>query len=336
MLVEGISIAPALKAAWQAAVDSPVIAPAQLDELVATYRAHPPSATVDAVDDQRLGDALWASVLMARAAFVVPEATLPLCDDLAADFLDGIPFVFAARTLGAESRERLAAPRTLPAELVPHLWSLIEGGVDAAVITPRVAALGAAHPVSLRDASARTMREFPGFDEFRARPPMPRMTMQRLDGFVAGSLGQDLRRLIVDNGYDIEVLDPELVMGYHPELDGPNRYILQTHEVWHLVAGYSTSPGHEVAISGFQLAQFGHPYSRDFLAAIVALTTFTAPAAACFVIQLALEGWRHGRQTRPLTLVDWDERFDEPIDAIRASEGIETYRSLIADTPMGA
>jgi len=333
MLVEGTSVDVTLKAAWQAAVDSPAISPAQLDELVATYRAHPPTATVDAVDDQRLGDALWASALMARAAFVVPAATLPLYDDLAAQFLDGIPFVFAARTLGDESRRRLATPERLPAELVPHLWSLIEGGVDAAVITPRVAALGAAHPVALRDASARAMREFPGFDEFTARPPMPRMTMSRLASFASGSLGEALHRLIVDNGYDIEVLDPELVRGYHPELDGPNRYILQTHEVWHLVAGYSTSPGHEVAISGFQLAQFGHPYSRDFLAAIAALTTFTTPAAACFLLQLALEGWRHGRRTPPLTLVDWDERFDESVESIRQREGIETYQSLIPDMP---
>jgi len=333
MLVGATSVDVTLAAAFEAAVDSPEISPAQLDALVAAYRAQAPAATRDAVDDQRLGDALWASALMARAAFVVPAATLPLYDDLAAQFLDGIPFVFTARRLGEEARRRLATPGRLPAALAPHLWAVIEGGVDAASITPRVAALGAAHPLALRDASARAMREFPGFDEFAARPPMPRMTMSRLAAFAADSLGGALHRLIVDNGYDIEVLDPELVAGYHPELDGPNRYILQTHEVWHLVAGYSTSPGHEVAISGFQLAQFGHPYSRDFLAAITALTTFTAPAAACFVIQLALEGWRHGRATPPLTLVPWDERFDDSLEAIRQREGIETYRSLIPDLP---
>jgi ubiquinone biosynthesis protein Coq4 len=336
MLVEQTIVDDALKAAWEAVVDSPEPTPAQLAGLVETYRRVGPPVAAEAVDDQRLGDALWASVLMARVAFAAPEAGLPVYDDLAADFLEGIPLVFGTRALGPEARRRLAAPATLAAELRPFLWAVIEGGVDPAQITPRIAALGAAHPQPLRDAFARAMREHPGFDEFRTRPAMPRLTLERLAASAPDSLGQALHRLIVDNGYDIEVLDPETVAGYHPELDGPNRYILQTHEVWHLVAGYSTSPGHEVAISGFQLAQFGHPYSRDFLAAIVALTTFTAPAAACFVIQLALEGWRHGRQTRPLTLVDWDERFDDPVDTIRTSEGIEVYRSLIPDVPLPA
>jgi ubiquinone biosynthesis protein Coq4 len=332
MLLQETSVGTDLKAAWEDAVNAPEIGPARLEALVERYRREGP-ALGEAVDDQRLGDALWASVLMARVAFALPEAGMALYDDLASDFLDGVPFVFGARTLSDDTRRRLATPASMPAELVPALWSLVEGGVDPATITPRVAALGIAHPVALREASARAMRQYPGFDDFRRRPPMPRMTMERLAAFTPGSLGADLHRLIVDNGYDIEVLDPETITGYHPELDGPNRYILQTHEVWHLVAGYSTSPGHEVAISGFQLAQFGHPYSRDFLAAIVALTTFTTPAAACFVIQLALEGWRHGRRTPPLTLVDWDGRFEESIDTIRASEGIETYQSLIPDLP---
>ena len=243
MLVQETLVDAQLKASWEAAVDAPEVTPARLEELVATFRRLGPAAG-EAVDDQRLGDALWASVLMARVAFALPEAAMVLYDDLAADFLDGVPFLFTRRALSDDTRRRLAVPATMTSDLVPALWSLVEGGVDPATITPRVAALGIAHPMTLRDASARAMRQYPGFDEFASRPPMARMTMQRLAAFGPGSLGSDLHRLIVDNGYDIEVLDPETITGYHPVLDGPNRYILQTHEVWHLVAGYSTSPSH--------------------------------------------------------------------------------------------
>lgn len=333
MLLQPTSIDGRLRAAWEAAVNASEVTADDVGVLVDAYRQCGPVPARDSVDDAKLGDALWASVVLARVAFVLPAAGLAVYDALAADFLDGAPFAFSTRVLGADAARALREPGSLAPELLPALWPLIEGGVDPAQITPAVAALGAAHPLPLRDAFARAMRAHPGFDRFRARAPLPRLTLERIAPCPTGSLGHTLYRLIVDNGFDLEVLDPELVGGYHPELDDVNRYILQAHEIWHLVAGYSTSAGHEVAISGFQLAQFGHPYSRDFLAAIVALTTFTAPAAACLVIQLALEGWRHGRQTPPLTLVDWDRLWDEPIDRIRDREAIVPYRSLLPDLP---
>ena len=39
---------------------------------------------------------------------------------------------------------------------------------------------------------------------------------------------------------------------------------------------------------------------------------------ACFVFQLALEGWRHGRRTPPLTLVDWRRSVADTVYTIRA------------------
>ena len=333
MLLEPIAIAADLRAAWEAGVNEPRLEPADIAALVAAFRAAPPTPAAEAVDDEKLADALWASLVMARVAFVLPEAGMAAYDRLAELFLDGVPLAFTGRELGAPLARLLATPARMAPELPTALWELIAGGVDPASITPRVAALGGNHPLPLRDACARAMRQHPGYDEFRRRPPMARLTMDHLTARAAGSLGETLHRLIVDNGYDLDVLDPATVAGYHPELDDPNRYILQTHEIWHLVAGYSTSPGHEVAISGFQLAQFGHPYSRDFLAAIVALTTFTAPVTACFVLQLALEGWRHGRQSPPLTLVDWHRSLDDSLTEIRQREGIAPYQSLIPDQP---
>ena len=61
------------------------------------------------------------------------------------------------------------------------------------------------------------------------------------------------------------------------------------------------------------------------------LSAMINPLAASFFLQLTLEGWRHGRNTPPLTLVDWYDRWDESVDDIRASEGIEAFRSVIPD-----
>ena len=64
------------------------------------------------------------------------------------------------------------------------------------------------------------------------------------------------------------------------------------------------------------------------------LATFTNPAGTPFFLQLTYEGWRHGRNTPPLTLVDWYELWDESIDEIRDKVGIAPYKSLIPDMPL--
>ena len=212
MLLESIAIDPRLKAGWEAAVNGPRLSPPDVAELVSVFRQHPPTPAADAVDDERLADALWASVVTARVAFALPEAGLAAYDRLAELFLDGLPLAFSARALGAAVERALADPARLNPELLPALWAVIEGGVGAD-ITPRVAALGAAHPPALRDAalSVRPGITSPGALEFldeaeqlaRAADPqreyidviLPRKVQLAADYAARASLGGDLRVL---------------------------------------------------------------------------------------------------------------------------------------------
>ena len=118
MLLESIAIDPRLKAGWEAAVNGPRLSPPDVAELVSVFRQHPPTPAADAVDDERLADALWASVVTARVAFALPEAGLAAYDRLAELFLDGLPLAFSARARGAaRQRMRGAAGRLAPAPL---------------------------------------------------------------------------------------------------------------------------------------------------------------------------------------------------------------------------
>lgn len=60
-----------------------------------------------------------------------------------------------------------------------------------------------------------------------------------------------------------------------PPLDYLNARILQVHGVWRLVGGYHATGLHEIAISAFRLAQFGHACS----ASVLAVTLASASAA---------------------------------------------------------
>jgi ubiquinone biosynthesis protein Coq4 len=137
--------------------------------------------------------------------------------------------------------------------------------------------------------------------------------------------------MLVENGYDLEVLDREAIgLGeLPPALRYLNTRILQMHDVWHLVAGYSTSASHEIAISAFQLAQFGHNYSAHFLAVVSALTHLQRPEGFGVIALLVAEAWRHGRATPPLMAIAWEQEWSRSIEEIRAAYGIPAYESVL-------
>jgi ubiquinone biosynthesis protein Coq4 len=255
---------------------------------------------------------------------------------MAERWLGGTFMRFDGPPVGDDTLARLGSPAALPPDLPALLWQLAEDGIDGPTVTQRIAAFGAAYPPAHRDACARAMETHTGWQELIRKTPMPRTQLGDVADCAPGTLGHTFHRLIVENGFDIEVLDPDSVVGYHPVIDPTNRRILQTHEILHLIAGYSTSALHEVAISGFQLAQFGHGYSRDFLATAFTITTLTIPVVAPVFLQVTLEGWRHGRQTPPLLLVDWDALWTEPMDAIRQRHGVRPFASALPDIPMPA
>ena len=101
-----------------------------------------------------------------------------------------------------------------------------------------------------------------------------------------------MHSFVVDNGFDLEVLDRDaLGLADLPyPLDYLNVRILQCHDIWHLVADHKTSGLHEVSISGFQMAQFGHQYSSMFLGMVLAKVAFTQPDAVAFTLDTILTG----------------------------------------------
>ena len=302
---------------------------------------------------------LWIAVLFARVGFISPEATLAVHDCLADGWLHGKatrnllsvdwedrwdqPLERVRADLGivapppADGARRAAAlallqaPGRLPAQLPDMFWDMVGSVVDPATITPRIAAFGITYDDTLKDACSRAILLHDGQEEIAAQPWPPRVDIDSLSGHPPNTLGHAYYHLIVDNGFDPEVLNPDHVTGFHPGLDGTNRRILQTHEVWHLVAGYSTSPLHETAISSFQLAQFAHNYSAIFLATTFMLLLFSVPMFADPIMQVMSEGWRHGRRTPPLMIIDWWALWPRSIDDIRAEYGITPFQSVIPD-----
>jgi ubiquinone biosynthesis protein Coq4 len=212
-------------------------------------------------------------------------------------------------------------------------WNVIDGppeGYDALTITVAVAALaGALHP-SFEQIAEKHARNHPGARKALTSAVPGHTDIEALSHCPENSLGRLLHKMIVENGYDPEVLDRESIqLSSMPHtLHYLNARILQMHDVWHLVAGYTTNSSNEIAISAFQLAQFGHNYSAMFLAAVTTMSTVKEPRGFTILMQIIMEAWQHGRETPVMMDIEWENEWNSSLESIRAKYSIPVYQSV--------
>lgn len=299
----------ATKATYRAIVEKPALDLASLHNLATQLKAAPQPEL-----------ALQLSAQLMRAALV--PATLPATyDAVVAGWLDESAPTRKAPLAGT-------AP-TLSPEFWAHFWRVVGAGgtLGAKGITEAVVALSALVGVQALASNESAALSYAGVKEAVQHPSLPILDIHTLASSPAGSLGAAFYRLILDNGFDVEVLQREqLALTSLPiALRYTNTRILQTHDLWHLVAGYDTTALHEVGITAFQLAQFGHSYSAMFLPVTVASVATNAPPGLPIFLDTIADGWRHGRTTPPMLLVPWEQLWSQSIEEIRARYGIAPF-----------
>lgn len=269
-------------------------------------------------------DRVKLAAALAHTAFLAPDETGVIYDALAEGWR-GSP-------VKAEPIATLDRAPEPPADgLWDAYWSVVEdaaaGKLDAIAITVRTVELGGMSPEKTVERVAEMSYLYPGIAE-SVSAEMPRMvTMETLNATPEGSLGQEFRSVIVDNEFDLEVLDRNaigLAALPHP-LDYLNTRILQAHDLWHITAGYETTSLHEIALSAFQMSQFGHNYSAQFLS-VVASVGSQAPGYGYQILMDSItSAWVHGRETPPLMAVDWEAEWHKPVAQVRTEQGISAY-----------
>lgn len=273
-----------------------------------------------AAREEMLGALTWV-------AFSCPGATDPVYDLIATTWLDvadaPIPEI-----------EPGIAEAPLGAAFWDAYWQVIAGaeeGYDASTITAAVASLGGALDECFGEIAEELARQHPGADKPTGKNVPGLIDVPGLASCPEQSLGKRLYDLLTINGFDAEVLDRNAIMlgELPPALRYLNTRILQMHDVWHLVGGYTTDAMHEVAISAFQLAQFGHNYSSMFLAAAGRMTHERNAAGFGIFFQTVAEAWLHGRENPSFMAIEWEELFDLPVEEIRSRYGITAYRSRV-------
>jgi ubiquinone biosynthesis protein Coq4 len=283
--------------------------------LGARLKANPQPADLKALA------ALWL-----HAAVAAPESAPGVYDAAAEGYL-GEPV--GAKPVPTDTSQ---PPEPIPTAFWAGLRGLLDEprpGLEAINLTGRTAALAGLISPHVQARVGRAALAYPGVPAAVAQGYPRKFTLAALARCPAESLGGQFHALIVDNGFDLEVLDRE-TLGLDrmpPPLDYLNARILQCHDLWHIVGGYRTTALHEVAISAFQLAQFGHHYSSMFLGMVLTRIAFERPEGGAILLPTILTAWAHGRRTPPLLGVDWEAVWSRPLPDVRTSLGVTPYAS---------
>jgi ubiquinone biosynthesis protein Coq4 len=285
---------------------------------------------------------LTAAVLMAHAAFVQPERQIAVFDAIANAWLDQEKQPDRAASL-RHQLSWLSTPAVIEEWQTPRavwdaFWSVVDaepgtqsnaGSKDNALdFTGRVVVIGMNYDAELLMRCERAHYLHEDVRKLLAQPEV-RMTTDDLRNWPRDSLGTNLLDMLTSKGYDLEVINPDDVMlpPVFAAQNRTNRRILQLHDVWHLVGGFGFTAQGEVAISGFQLAQFGQNYSTRFLAATTTMMCLRPVVDIDQFISLIAEGWRHGRRAPPLMSVEWHKMLGRSIADLRAEMHFAPFKS---------
>ena len=302
----------------------------QLDHLSfeqAAQRPIPFDLALELTKAAKAGDRdarLALAAALAGAAFAAPERSGTLYDAIAHGWL-GVPV--DAAPLSVADKALLPLTRAFWSAF----WDLFDAraSLDAGGVTMRVAALGGLVSPDFQQRAADASRAYPGVSDIDSSHVPARVQLDDLAACPPGSLGNAFYRLIVDNKFDLEVLDRDALAlsGLTPPLNYLNTRILQAHDLWHLVGGYDVTKLHEIAISAFQLAQFGHSYSAMFLAFVMTAAAHGEPAGFPLAMDTIVSAWKHGRETPPMMRIAWEDVWQRSAQSIRDEYGIAPYSS---------
>jgi ubiquinone biosynthesis protein COQ4 len=154
-------------------------------------------------------------------------------------------------------------------------------------------------------------------------------SLEQVKGYARGTLGGEWLDFMVENG-----LVERLALGYrelHEELEAAGKLdnmpevmkykVLrgyQTHDIHHVLTGYTATPLGELALQAFQLAQQDYPYSAMTLATVLGHATLVDPLLIKPAMDAITDGWAYGRQARSIQFVAFENMLGRPLTEVRA------------------
>jgi ubiquinone biosynthesis protein Coq4 len=148
----------------------------------------------------------------------------------------------------------------------------------------------------------------------------PEFDLDELVQYPRGSLGYTYARVMKHLGYQAHFY------GDRPSIEEETDYVTmrvrKTHDIHHIVTGFSMKVPGELGVIAVTALQYGYPAFMTLDLGAIALSMMRVEGWADEVYSVEA-GWKVARQAKPLMGVRWEEGLDKPLDVWRKELNIE-------------
>jgi ubiquinone biosynthesis protein COQ4 len=155
-----------------------------------------------------------------------------------------------------------------------------------------------------------------------------------------GSLGHTYATVLEAMGYDINFFPkPEFYSSLETDADYVNYRVYATHDIHHILTGFSLDNFGELGVISLSVAQFSHPglAFTDLMALLLSWFHSDTPIDQLETLQeqartvgyafgMISRGFEMAASASPLFPVLWEERMGQNLEELRAELGIEPVR----------
>lgn len=172
----------------------------------------------------------------------------------------------------------------------------------------------------------------------------PPFSLANLADCAPGTLGAAWRAHMVDNGLAEKLADGYAALtadfestGKLARLPAVLKYKVlrgyQTHDLHHVLTGYTTHPTNELALQAFGLAQSNYPYAAMTLSVIMGHATLVDPWLMQPAMDAITDGWALGRRAKSIQFIDFENQIHRPLADIRAEYGLVREVPFMPEMP---
>lgn len=152
-----------------------------------------------------------------------------------------------------------------------------------------------------------------------------------------GSLGHTYATALGAMGYDINFYPkPAFFNNLESDADYINYRVYATHDIHHIISGFSLDNFGELGVISISVAQFSHPglAFTDLISMLLTWLRNDTPAdqletvaeqarTAGYAFRMISQGLEMGLQAKPLFPVIWEERMEQNLEELRRELGVE-------------
>jgi len=187
--------------------------------------------------------------------------------------------------------------------------------IEAGLLTSRAMDLAVVH--------ARTNPAIAALMDERYNPPLP--TLETLLQYPPGSLGYCYARYLTDMGFAADFYRET------PIADDATYLLMRmrkTHDIWHLVTGFSTDVVGEITLKAFEFAQTRRPLAIVLITGSLLKALVQAPESLNHILTQLCRAYQLGQRCQPLLAQRWEMAWEKPLHEWQRELGLNETEAI--------